>query len=412
MDKRLVFGLVVLGFTAIIMVSPSTEDPALEIIEGPDNNFTIGVISSTEFGDPYYRYLGDIAIQEINQYCVDTGLEYRFQTSYACSNGQAQETQDKTREFHEAGINLAVGYGWSSQYCAGLNGYGEENSMTLISIGSTSPVGCCRKIDHGFRLFPYDGLQAVPLATSLIDLNYTNLIIIARSDSWAEHIIKDFEPVYTRMGGRIQNVVEYPGETVNESFKIYVKNLNTEYNSTDYPDSTAILAISFSEIGGMLTEIAAYPELLNLTWFGSDAIANLDELPKDSGETASKIKMISPLVTITDSQKYAGLNTEFEAKFHTPLTLSLCNVYDGIWLMALSVVETGSDNATEISSVLPSIAESYSGLSGPIGFDEFGDRLPIDYEYWGVFEDDGEYVNKVCGHYLHDTGAIEWSEDA
>jgi len=409
MDRRLVLGLVFIGLVSIALVSAPGEKTVTELLEVPDYNFTIGVMSVTEQGDPYYRYLGNLAITEINQYCVDSGLEYRFQASHSCSNSQAQVTQDKTQRFHEEGINLVVGYGWSSQFCAGLNGYGEENGMTLISIGSTSPIGCCRKIDHGFRLFPYDGLQAEPLAASIMDMGYTNLIIIARSDSWADHIIKNFEPVYTRLGGRIQNVLEYPGETVNESFKIYAKTLNNEYNSTGYPDSTAILAISFSEIGGMLNEVAEYPKLLNVTWFGSDATANILPLPGESEEIASTVKMVSPLVTIRESSKYHKINTDFELKFDMPLSLALANVYDGVWLMALSVIETGSDNATDIASVLPIVAAEYDGLSGSIGFDEYGDRLPLDYKYWGVFEVDGMFVNKVCGYYNQTTGAIEWN---
>jgi ABC-type branched-subunit amino acid transport system substrate-binding protein len=279
-----------------------------------------------------------------------------------------------------------------------------------MSVGRTSPSGCCRKIDHGFRLFPYDGLQAEPLAASIIDLGYTNLLIIARSDSWAENIIQTFEPVYTRMGGQIQDVVEYPGETVNEAFKIYLKTLSDEYNSTEYPDSTAILTISFSEIDGMLIEASSYPDLLNLTWFGSDGTADLSYLSGDSKEIASKINLISPLVTITDSSEYDDLSKEFEAKFYTPLTLDLCNIYDAVWLMSLSVIETGSDNATEISAVLPAVAKTYTGLSGVIGFDEFGDRLPTDYEYWGVFEENGDYINEVCGYYHQETGVIEWGD--
>ncbi len=64
MDKRLVLGIVVLGFVAIALVSPSIKETAVEVPDLPNNNFTIGVMSATETGDPYYRYLAGIAIDQ------------------------------------------------------------------------------------------------------------------------------------------------------------------------------------------------------------------------------------------------------------------------------------------------------------------------------------------------------------
>lgn len=408
MDRRLVLGIVFLGILTLTLISPQSEEPQTELVEAQDNNYTIGVLSITKLSEPYYQYLGNLVIEEINDYCVEAGLDYRFSASYTCSDSRAQLSQENTEMFHEAGINLAVGYAWSSGYCAGLNGYGEENGMVIISTGSTSPAGCCRKVDHGFRLYPYDGLQDEPLAFSLIDKGYTNLVIISRKDSWASSILETLEPVYIGTGGRIQAVIEYPVETEDESFRQYVKLLHEEYKNSESPDSTAILAVSFSEIYGLLNEASGYPELLNITWFGSDATALLDELTPETGRIASQVKMISPYVKVPNSTLYDSINMDFMAKYHTPLTLQLCNLYDSIWLMALSVIEAGSDDADAISDALMNVTESYTGLSGEIGFDEYGDRLPIDYEYWGVLEVDGEYINTVIGYYDSETGTIEW----
>ena len=80
---------------------------------------------------------------------------------------------------------------------------------------------------------------------------------------------------------------------------------------------------------------------------------------------------------------------------------------DGLWLMALSVVEAGNDEVSAVLDALPLVTEMYSGLSGPVTFDEFLDRIHVEYEYWGVFEENGGYVNKICGRYT-DSGLIFW----
>jgi ABC-type branched-subunit amino acid transport system substrate-binding protein len=43
-------------------------------------------------------------------------------------------------------------------------------------------------------------------------------------------------------------------------------------------------------------------------------------------------------------------------------------------LLGLSVIELDTTNSSYIRSELPKVAESYAGLTGPIGFDENGDR--------------------------------------
>ena len=94
-----------------------------------------------------------------------------------------------------------------------------------------------------------------------------------------------------------------------------------------------------------------------------------------------------------------------------PLGFIEANVYDGCWIMALSVIDANSTEGVAVCKALPDVAASYSGVTGRCILDEYGDRIEMDYDVWGYFEVEGETQCLICGLFKSATDSVTWDEE-
>ena len=387
--------------------------------EGRSPTVRIGVVSPTQESDPEYRFLARLAESEINAYCNESGIDYSFEFVFGCAGGMAQEAQDETRRLHGLGANLSVGYAWSSQLCASYNYFGEEHGMTVISTGSSSWISCCRKEDRAFRICPYEGELARPLAQVVYSRGVTDLIVFKREDSWGRHMVDKISRELEELGGRILIMVNYTGSTGSESgsnspeFRPYLAQAESALSSVD-EDARAcagVLALSFSEIGMILKEAEEYPLLMDIPWFMSDLSSNFSIQEEGSLDEASKVTLMSLKVNIPENPVYRRVNEAYEAMFGEELGFYDANIYDACWLMALSAMEANTTDGVAVSQVLPAVALGYRGATGNFTLDEYGDRTNLDFDVLGFFDLDGEIRRLRCGLYISSEDRIVWDEE-
>ena len=124
--------LTVVGLIISLYRAPMGGLQAEEMSEDASNVVKIGVLSPKDEELPKYEFLAGMAEEDINSHLNASGTTMRFQFMVDCAQSMAQEAQDATRRLHEEGVNLSVGYAWSSQLCASYNGYGEENGVERL----------------------------------------------------------------------------------------------------------------------------------------------------------------------------------------------------------------------------------------------------------------------------------------
>ena len=64
--------------------------------------------------------------------------------------------------------------------------------------------------------------------------------------------------------------------------------------------------------------------------------------------------------------------------------------YDAVWLIGLSILESGTADPTAVKAALPGVAGTYQGALGSTKLNDAGDLLPLDLAIWQVA--DGEWV--------------------
>ncbi len=397
--------LTVLGVYAYYAKWPSDSSPE---VENEDGVFRIGIMSSNRETDERWRFLAEMALAEINAYCDESGIDRSFEFVYSCADGQSPKAIDLTKEYHKGGVDLVLGYGWSSFICSGARNYADENGMVLLSPSATSPL--FKLVDNVFRLCPQDGYQHNVITKTILSLEKTDIVVLMRSDAWARYIFEGFKPHYEQEGGRIHAAVEYLGERNGIDYTEHLERAASalkQIMDVNGSDSAAVLLLGFAEVGDLLVQADEVVPLTDVIWFGTDATAKSDYVTSN-GTVASKVVLISPYVDVAETETYARMNEAWQAASHEPLDFYDANIYDGCWVLALSALEVDSDNGTLVREVIHDVACNFTGASGPCLLDEYGDRTAVDCALWGYFDVDGSCECLRCGIYRSEADAVEW----
>ncbi|MCW4011478.1 MAG: hypothetical protein NWF07_00660 [Candidatus Bathyarchaeota archaeon] len=403
MDKRIIYSLVLLGLLAAAVIS---YQPVEEIPVEPEPfnyNVTLGYIASTKSSLPVETYMVSLAEADINEYCAANGVPWRFSFEIECADGQAQYAFDRTQDFADGNILLVGGYGWSSFLCSGARKIAAENNMTLVSMGSTSPLFALQ--DNAFRLCVNDFRLAEPICAMLDDFEYSSVVVIQRDDGWADGIVDAFKERY--MGNIIQTI-RYPPETY-EDFTPYLDKAESVFSDYDGVDNPCVLFLAFSEASQLLNQTIEYPLLLNTTWFGADGTVDCIQIIDNAGKPASMVKLYCPMQAPDPSNPwYQEINTEYKTQYIVDMSSRESLTYDCCWLMAHCVIDANTTDGPKILNSILEVSRNHNGITGDLSLDENGDRINYSYSIYQYVDENGVYGSEVCGFYIAETGKIDW----
>jgi len=369
-------GLLVLILGVIGVYLPSKlPEPEEEVY---DPLITIGVVSARWEDHPKYEYLANLAEHDINEYCIENGIDREFEFELACAEGKSKNAYEHVMAFGTMNVTMVTGLPWTTMLCSSRS-WGEENGMVLISTGSRGSH--LRLEDNCFRLYPFDGFVAKPLVSILQEEGIEDILVLRRKDSWSIDILNEFQPLWESKGGTVY-VVEYEPELREEVIMKELEEANevlVQIIEEGELSSTGVLYLGFSEAGKIL-EYSSDSTLVSVPWFGTSANVNKTEIIELAGMEARKVSLTSPVPVVAESEMFDQINRGFEEEFGVSLSLENANLYDSLWLLSLTVLEANSTGQDAVSSYLPIVASGYIGLSGPCELDGFGDRVSIQYD--------------------------------
>jgi branched-chain amino acid transport system substrate-binding protein len=417
-DRRLWLATALLA-TVIVAVTisggykrPSREDEEHEnIVPRLEGVVKIGVMASHDETYPLYEFLADMAKLDINAYCIDAGLNCSFEFLLSNAYGKAVNALDLTHMYKSMGIDLVVGYGWSSHVCVTTN-YAEANEMVLLSPSSTSPT--CAIKDTVYRMSTHDFKEAGPMARILRSCGVTDVVVLKRSDSWGDGLSEKFNERFMEKGGNPSRIIGYVPGITGEAFRPYLEKANKAIEriiDERGQDGTAILVMSFAEVSAIVEGAAEFPALMEVKWFMTGGHSISDEINrKMTTVQAANIGLIRWNPIAPDNLQHRKVNEAFSSEFGRDIDYKEANIYDALWIIALSAIEAGAADGLAIREVLPAVAANYTGITGECSLDANGDRDGADYAIWVFIEADGASESFRCGEYYHESDEIEWDE--
>jgi branched-chain amino acid transport system substrate-binding protein len=401
-----------------IMIYGVFWEPA-QVVEETDNVppklegiVKIGVMASHNEVYPVYEFLADMAKRDINTHCTDVGLNCSFEFLPSNAKGTAANAFDLTQMYKGMGIDLVVGYGWSSQLCV-ADSFSEENGMVLLSPSSTSPVDHLTEDDNAFRLSPHDFKEAEPIASIIRSRGVTDVVVLKRSDAWGDGLSELFKERFEEKGGNPSRRIGYSAEFAGEAFKPHLKEANDVIEGIvdeRGSDRVAFLVLSFAEISTILEKASEFPALMDVKWFVTwgHLVSKFD--PNMMTDVAAEVGLVRWCPIAPDNSQHERVNEAFSSEFGRDVDYYEANIYDALWIMALSAMEAGAADGPAVREVLPAVAANYTGVTGGCSLDANGDREAVDYALWVYLDIDGARESFRCGTYHHDSDSVEWDE--
>ena len=369
------------------------------------------IASNTSILKATQPFIEKIIQPDLNSYAEKLGNNVTFEFIIEDANGQANIALEKIQSFKRMGVNFVIGLEWSSQICASI-AYANVNKILMVSSSSVSP-SCAIANDMVFRMCPADTSLPSALAEVIWSYGIKELVIIERGDSFGDGVVYLLKPAYNGKGGAIADpAVRYRHNTTD--FADYLQQANNQIEAALVSQGgdasrVGVLLLAYDEASLILKQASQYPALYGATWIGADRTAQSQAIIEGAPLEANHVKLLSLLAQKPSTSKYTELENRYTAIADDKFTIYRAYLYDAAWVVAKSILETGSYDAEKVAAILPSLCDDFHGVSGWCRLNEYGDRVPPPYDvcYYapGVGKPSESYV---VGTYNPDTKEITW----
>jgi ABC-type branched-subunit amino acid transport system substrate-binding protein len=374
----------------------------------------IGIICPNTTNLQGYQIIKEIAEKDINQHCLDLDSSYSFNFTVYDAKGEMVSAHNLVQNLIDKDERLVLGLTWNSFTCGSFS-YIRDNQGLLISPGYFQE----EMAPSVFSMYPTPQQFVIPIAHSINDMNMTHILVFETNEVFSNvktetlySILKGEATVHKSEFGRARSPTPEIGKDV-EALSIELRRIKGETNNS----IGVVYSGSIHCLKDVLVEVEQYEELLNVTWFSlAECYSYFDDFDYDRSlqyvenveQSAAKIKLISAFPYPLPSEQFQ----EFKRKY-ADLGLDMpdfveVNLYDTMWIMALSVLIADTTDASSVGDVVRDVSLSYSGVSGNCSFSEGGRRLNNDWTIWGFDVENNEVKGKNYGLYDSSLESIFW----
>jgi branched-chain amino acid transport system substrate-binding protein len=351
-----------------------------------------------------------IAISDVNSFLAQGGSSARFTISIEDSLSTTDGAVSAIKSLASAGDTIVMCHCSSGQVAA-IESFAQSNKILVLVVASTSNLLAVPK-EYIFRLIAPDAFQGRALATLIWGEGYRNVAAIYGNDPYSEGISGVFKTNFAALGGK---VISEEVSTGLPDYSSEIVTLRTNVRTLGISSQTAVLFTGLSSLGVPLLSLASRDDTLNhVRWFTADGGKAAEYLPPKVPDSVGAYYLNTNLTgtfpqTLTKNTIALNFLSEFQAKTGHTVQSYGEDAYDGIWLLANTIMAVGSYNATAVKNLLPTEAQRMMGASGPMQMDSNGDRASQDYAIWTVVKSQGTYTYKNIGGWSASTGSVTFS---
>jgi len=425
-----IIGLMI-GLVAMYAVAPSIITPSMPTTSasattsaptGLSGTITIGVLTDLSAGlsseGIRVQAYTQQAVKDINTWIATTQWAGKVTFAVDVVDYKLDPTTADTELQSMAASGIAVVVGpLNSGALKAIYKDAQSSQVVLISPSSTSPA-LAGVSPYVFRTAPNDVFQGAADARIMYSQGVQGAIIVYRDDTYGYGLYNYTSASFETIGGSGVTVDAVPYSTAlsgTQAFSSIAGTINTDYQTlvTKYgADHVAIDAISFEELGYLLEEAqTSYPKLLSTpqSWYGTDGLA-VDTVMTNStyGPLMLNIRYAATVFGYTNSSKTAAVCADFASQPSLTCTSYGLGAYDDTWLGALAILYCGMNSGSCVSQVLPSIADSYYGVTGWTQLTSGHDRQGGDYQIWCVANPPAGLNWYLCGDWSGATDTVSW----
>jgi branched-chain amino acid transport system substrate-binding protein len=338
------------------------------------------------------------AVNDINENFSKSNIQKRIVLQIEDTEIKPDVAVAKVKKLVDKGIRIIIGPQTSSELKQ-IKEYADEHDVLIISQSSTAPS--LSKKDNIFRLLQNDINQGKQIAEKMWRDGMKVVVPILRNDSYGNELYNITKENFEKLGGIFSSHVikynphvgKFAASLHRINFIIWDQELkavslavsNAKKNLYSYSDSEiGVYVISYGELVPILIQAPSHENLDKLHWYGSEATAKNERLLKHhkAVEFANKTQFLSPLIALDNTNEKLEL---LENSTKLELNPNDVNVYDAVWIAALTEKISGNTTFGKLKDNFNIIVNSFHGASGTIKLDSYGDRIG-NYDFWMVKE--------------------------
>jgi ABC-type branched-subunit amino acid transport system substrate-binding protein len=276
--------------------------------------------------------------------------------------------------------------------------YAKANKIPLITMSATGvPLSELAGTEWYFRTCLRDDAQALVLADVVMDKGYTRLATIVLDNTYGiglETAIVDGLEAKGWQGEHVASV----------HYDIAKKDYRTELQIIADSNPDVVLAVTYGDDGIIVFKQALELGLDDIAWLGCDGNYGTGLFAEASSAEFMEKAIVAGTRTVGSGAKYDQFLADYHEQFGAAPETYCDTTYDAVWAAAKAIEAAGVYDGEAIKAALVDL--EFDGATGPISFNELGDRSSGTFEIWGVVED----VTAITGYSNETLGIVTWSE--
>jgi len=257
--------------------------------------------------------------------------------------------------------------------------YAKEHKIPLITMSATGvPLSELEGTEWYFRTCLRDDAQGLVLADIIMDKGYTRLATIVLDNTYGIGLEE-----YTVDG---LEAAGWEGEHVQPiHYDIAKKDYRSELEVISANNPDVVLAVTYASDGIIIFKQALDMGLDEIAWLGCDGNYGSGLFAEPSSAEFMEKAIVAGTRTIGTGPLYEQFVPAYTAKFGVPPETYCDTTYDAVWAAAKAIEAAGVYDGQAIKDALVEL--EFEGATGPISFNELGDRASGAFEVWEVVED-------------------------
>ena len=257
--------------------------------------------------------------------------------------------------------------------------YAMEQKVALITPSATGvPLSEMEGTEWYFRTCLRDDAQGLVLSDIIVDKGYTKLASIVLDNTYGKVLEKGTTDGLDAAGWQGEHVIAIHYDEKALDYR-------TELQQIKDADPDVVFCCSYCDDGIIVFKQALELGLDDIPWLGCDGNygSGLFEEPK-SAEFMEKA-IVAGTRTVGTGETYEHFTTAYQDNFGEDPEIYCDTTYDAVWAAAKAIEAAGVYDGEAIRAALTGL--EFDGATGPIAFNELGDRTAGAFEIWDVVED-------------------------
>jgi branched-chain amino acid transport system substrate-binding protein len=257
--------------------------------------------------------------------------------------------------------------------------YAKQHKIPLITMSATGvALSELDGTEWYFRTCLRDDAQGRALADVVMDKGYTALATIVLDNTYGIGL----------EAGLVEGLQDkgWEGEHVQSiHYDIAKKDYRSELELISASNPDVVLAVTYASDGIIIFKQALDMGLDEIAWLGCDGNYGSGLFVEPSSAEFMEKAIVAGTRTVGTGSLYEQFVPKYTAEFGRPPETYCDTTYDAVYAAAKAIEAAGVYDGQAIKDALVDL--EFEGATGPLSFDELGDRASGAFEIWEVVED-------------------------